>query len=137
MWMQTRRFTRLTNAFSKKAENHAHAVSLYFMYYHFCRPHTTLTKAKKGVHHTPVMSAGVTDHVWTVEEIGGLMDPHVKIKAPLWGLMLPICVLRVIVLRWRAGVIFLTCRVNHTRANYDPPPSSLCGHGGFFSTRSC
>lgn len=43
--MRKRRFTRLTNSFSKKAENHAHAVSLFFMFYNFCRPHTTLTKA--------------------------------------------------------------------------------------------
>jgi hypothetical protein len=74
MRMQMRRFTRLTNAFSKKAENHAHAVSLYFMFYNFCRPHTTLTKSKKGVHQTPAMAAGVTDHVWKVEEILERMD---------------------------------------------------------------
>lgn len=79
MRMQMRRFTRLTNAFSKKAANHAHAVSLYFMYYNFCRPHTTLTKAQKGVHQTPAMAAGVADHVWTVEEVLGLMAPNVKI----------------------------------------------------------
>ena len=77
--MQQRRFTRLTNAFSKKAENHAHAVGLYFMYYNFCRPHATLTKAKKGVHETPAMAAGVTDHVWTLEEVLGLMGPTVQI----------------------------------------------------------
>ena len=47
--MQSRRFKRLTNAFSKKAENHAHAVSLFFPYYNYCRPHQTLTKAAKGV----------------------------------------------------------------------------------------
>ena len=45
MRMGMRRFTRLTNAFSKKVENHAHAVALHFMHYNFCRPHTTLTKA--------------------------------------------------------------------------------------------
>ena len=75
MRMQMRRFTRLTNGFSKKAENHAHAVSLYFMFYNYCRPHTTLTKAAKGIKQTPAMAAGLTDHVWTVEEILGLMDP--------------------------------------------------------------
>jgi IS1 family transposase len=75
MRMQMRRFTRLTNAFSKKAENHAHAVSLHFMFYNYCRPHLTLTKAKKGIKTTPTMACGLTDHVWTVEEILGLMDP--------------------------------------------------------------
>jgi IS1 family transposase len=75
--MQQRRFTRLTNAFSKKAENHAHAVSLYFMYYNFCRPHQTLTK-QHASHYptTPAMAAGITDHVWKVEEILGAMDPE-------------------------------------------------------------
>jgi hypothetical protein len=75
MRMQMRRFTRLTNGFSRKAENHAHAVSLYFMFYNFCRPHTTLTKTAKGIKTTPAVAAGVTDHVWTLEEILGLMDP--------------------------------------------------------------
>jgi len=75
MRMHMRRFTRLTNAFSKKAENHAHAVSLHFMYYNFCRAHTTLTKAAK-VKTTPAMAAGVTDHVWTVEEVLEKMDPN-------------------------------------------------------------
>lgn len=69
MRMGMRRFTRLTNGFSKKAENHAHAVSLHFMFYNFCRAHTTLTKAAKGIKTTPAMAAGLTDHVWTVEEI--------------------------------------------------------------------
>ncbi len=73
--MQNRRFTRLTNAFSKKAANHAHAVSLSFMYYNFCTVHSTLTKAAKGVHTTPAMVAGVTDRVWKVEDILSLMDP--------------------------------------------------------------
>ena len=57
MRMGMRRFTRLTNGFSKKAENHAHAVSLYFMHYNFCRPHATLTKAAGGIHTTPAMAA--------------------------------------------------------------------------------
>ena len=74
--MQQRRFTRLTNALSKKAENHAHAVSLYFMYYNFCRVHSTLTKAKGGIHTSPAMAAGLTDHVWKVEEILTAMDPN-------------------------------------------------------------
>lgn len=59
--------SRLTNAFSKKAENHAHAVSLFFMFYNYCRPHQTLTKAAKGIKTTPAMASGLTDHVWTVE----------------------------------------------------------------------
>lgn len=75
MRMSMRRFTRLTNGFSKKAENHAHAVSLHFMFYNYCRPHQTLTKAAEGVKTTPAMAAGITDHVWTVEEILGMMRP--------------------------------------------------------------
>ena len=66
--MQSRRFTRLTNAFSRKLENHAAAVSLHFMWYNFGRPHATLTKKAKGIHTTPTMAAGVSDHVWTAED---------------------------------------------------------------------
>jgi IS1 family transposase len=62
MRMSMRRFTRLTNAFSKKVENHGHAVALYFMFYNFCRVHQTLRV-------TPAMEAGLADHVWTVEEL--------------------------------------------------------------------
>jgi IS1 family transposase len=76
MRMGMRRFTRLTNAFSKKVENHAHAVALHFMYYNFARPHTTLTKAHPHRYPTtPAMAAGITDHVWAVEEICELLDP--------------------------------------------------------------
>jgi IS1 family transposase len=75
MRMHMRRFTRLTNAFSKKAENHAHAVSLHFMSYNYCRPHMTLTKAAKGTKTTPAMACGLTDHVWTIEEVLQIMDP--------------------------------------------------------------
>jgi IS1 family transposase len=60
--MGTRRFTRLTNAFSKKVENHAAAVALYFMHYNFCRVHQTLRV-------TPAMEAGLTNHVWSVKEM--------------------------------------------------------------------
>lgn len=76
MRMGMRRFTRLTNGYSKKAENHAHAVSLYFMFYNFCRTHATLTK-KHPKHYptTPAMAAGITDHVWSIEEILSLMNP--------------------------------------------------------------
>ncbi|HEX5386495.1 MAG TPA: hypothetical protein VFW66_07360, partial [Gemmatimonadales bacterium] len=73
--MQNRRFTRLTNAFSKKAVNHAHAVSLFFLYYNYCRPHQTLTAAGHGSKTTPAMAAGLTDQVWTVKEIIARMDP--------------------------------------------------------------
>ena len=72
--MQSRRFTRLTNAFSKKVENHAHAVALHFMAYNFCRVHQTLTKARKGIHTTPAMAAGLTDRVWKIEDVLDLMD---------------------------------------------------------------
>lgn len=75
MRMSMRRFTRLTNGFSKKAENHAHAVSLHFMFYNYCRPHLTLTKAAKGYKTTPAMAAGLTNHVWTVEHVLDLLDP--------------------------------------------------------------
>jgi IS1 family transposase len=67
MRMCMRRFTRLTNAFSKKVENHAHALALYFMFYNFGRIHKTLRL-------TPAMEAGVADHVWSMEEIAKLID---------------------------------------------------------------
>ena len=73
MRMGMRRFTRLTNAFSKKAENLAHAVSLHFMFYNYARPHKTLSKPYPT---TPAMAAGVTDHVWTLEEIAGLLESN-------------------------------------------------------------
>jgi len=66
MRMFMRRFTRLTNAFSKKVENLANAVSLHFMYYNFARIHRTLRV-------TPAMEAGVSDHVWSLEEIAELV----------------------------------------------------------------
>jgi IS1 family transposase len=69
MRMGMRRFTRLTNGFSKKVENHAAMVSLHFMYYNFARPHTSLGKLT-----TPAMAAGVSDHVWTCDEIAGLVE---------------------------------------------------------------
>lgn len=66
MRMGMRRFTRLTNGFSKKLENHGHMVALYFMHYNFCRVHKTLRV-------TPGMEAGLTDHVWTLEELLNLL----------------------------------------------------------------
>lgn len=73
MRMGMRRFTRLTNAFSKKVENLMAAVSLHFMHYNFARPHITLTK-QYGAPTTPAMAAGIADHVWTLTEIAGLLD---------------------------------------------------------------
>lgn len=70
-----RRMTRLTNGFSKTQENHAHAFAIHMMFYNFCRPHMTLTKAAKGIKTTPAMACGLTDHVWTVEDVLALMDP--------------------------------------------------------------
>jgi IS1 family transposase len=67
MRMNMRRFTRLTNAFSKKVDNLKHAVALHFMYYNFARVHKTL-----GV--TPAMAAGITDHAWAIDEIIALKD---------------------------------------------------------------
>lgn len=69
MRMSMRRMTRLTNAFSKKIENQAHAVALHFMHYNFCRVHQTLRV-------TPAMEAGITKHVWTLEELAGLLDSN-------------------------------------------------------------
>jgi IS1 family transposase len=66
MRMGNRRFTRLTNAFSKKVENHEHSVALHFMHYNFCRIHTSLRV-------TPAMEAGVADHVWSLEEVIALL----------------------------------------------------------------
>ncbi len=62
-----RRFTRLTNGFSKKVENHLAHLSLHYMYYNFCRIHKTLRV-------TPAMEAGLTDHAWSLEEIVKLLD---------------------------------------------------------------
>jgi hypothetical protein len=67
----TRRFTRLTNGFSKKVENLTAAVSLHFLHYNFARPHKSLSKPYPT---TPAMAAGVANHVWTLGEIAGLLD---------------------------------------------------------------
>jgi hypothetical protein len=67
MRMSIRRFTRLTNAFSKKVENHAAAVALWFTYYNFCRVHQT-------VRVTPAMEAGISNHVWSLGELVGLLN---------------------------------------------------------------
>jgi IS1 family transposase len=67
MRMAMRRFTRLTNGFSKKLENHAHAVALHFMHYNFCRIHQTLKI-------TPAMAAGVTKKLWDVSDIVAVIE---------------------------------------------------------------
>jgi hypothetical protein len=69
--MSIRRFTRLTNAFSKKIENHAAAVAIWFMYYNFCRVHQTLRV-------TPAMEAGISNHVWSIEEMCELLPKRVS-----------------------------------------------------------
>lgn len=69
MRMSMRRFTRLTNAFSKKVDNLKAAVALHFMHYNFARIHQTLRV-------TPAMEAGIADHVWSIEEIVGLLDSN-------------------------------------------------------------
>jgi IS1 family transposase len=75
MRMQMRRFTRLTNGFSKKADNHRHMVALHYMYYNFCRVHQTLRC-------TPAMESGLTDHVWNIDELIALLPkPIVKASA--------------------------------------------------------
>jgi hypothetical protein len=66
MRMHMRRFTRLTNAFSKKVENHAHSVALHCAYYNFVKIHQTLRV-------TPAMAAGVTDRLWSIDDLVGLL----------------------------------------------------------------
>ncbi len=66
MRMSIRRFTRLTNGFSKKVDNHFWAIALHYMHYNFCRVHQTLRV-------TPAMEAGVADHIWTIEELVALL----------------------------------------------------------------
>jgi IS1 family transposase len=71
--MGNRRFTRLTNAFSKKLENHCHMLAVSFMHYNFCRKHTTLKT-------TPAVAANVADHQWTLEEVVEMIDAHFAAK---------------------------------------------------------
>jgi IS1 family transposase len=78
MRMSMRRFTRLTNAFSKKFENHCHALALYFFFYNFCRVHKTLGA-------TPAMAAGVTDRIMKMEDAVSLIDaanPVAAVRGP-------------------------------------------------------
>jgi IS1 family transposase len=73
MRMHMRRFTRLTNAFSKKLENHAHMVALYTLWYNFVRIHKTLRV-------TPAMAASVTDRLWSMEDVARLCEPQAPAK---------------------------------------------------------
>jgi hypothetical protein len=74
MRMGMRRFTRLTNGFSKKLENHVAANALYFLHYNFARIHRSLRV-------TPAMAAGIAQHVWSIEEIVGLLDTSSAVAA--------------------------------------------------------
>jgi hypothetical protein len=75
MRMSMRGFTRLTNAFSKKVENHSHALSLYFAWYNWVRIHQTLRV-------TPAMAAGLTDRLWSMEDIANMIDASLPAPAP-------------------------------------------------------
>lgn len=78
MRMSMRRFTRLTNAFSKKLDNHIHALALYFAFYNFCR-------IRKSLRVSPAMAAGVTDRLWSLEDIVAKIDalaPAPKPRGP-------------------------------------------------------
>jgi IS1 family transposase len=74
--MGNRRFTRLTNAFSKKVENHCHMFALTIMNYNFCRKHTTIKK-------TPAQAAGVASHQWTLDEVIQMMDAYLAERSRL------------------------------------------------------
>lgn len=78
MRMSMRRFTRVTNAFSKKLDNHIHALALYFAFYDFCRIH-------KALRVTPAMAAGITDRAWSLEDVAARIDadaPPPKPRGP-------------------------------------------------------
>ena len=70
--MSMRRFTRLTNGHSKKLANHGHAIALHYWYCNFARKHQTLGT-------TPAVKAGIADHIWSLEEIAGLLDGRRKL----------------------------------------------------------
>ena len=74
MRMSMRRFTRLTNAFSKKVENHEHAIALHYVHYNFVRIHKTLRC-------TPAMEAGVSNRLWTVRDIAALLEQTEQVRA--------------------------------------------------------
>jgi IS1 transposase len=73
MRMHMRGFTRLTNAFSKKLENHMHAISLYFMFYNFCKIH-------KSLRVTPAMEAGISEKLWEISDIVALIPEEIPKK---------------------------------------------------------
>jgi IS1 family transposase len=75
MRMSMRRFTRLTNAFSKKLDNHIHALALYFVFYNFCRIHKTLRVS-------PAMAAGITDRLWSLEDVIAKIDEMAPTPKP-------------------------------------------------------
>ena len=75
MRMSNRRFTRLPNGFSKKLENHGHMVALHFMHYNFARVH-------KSLRITPAMAAGISDHVWSLSEMVGLLTAEEAATLP-------------------------------------------------------
>jgi hypothetical protein len=75
MRMAMRRFTRLTNAFSRKFENHAHMVALYALWYNFVRIHKTLRTS-------PAMAAGIESRLWSTEDVVALIDEHAERTAP-------------------------------------------------------
>ena len=79
-----RRLTRLTQGHSKKLGNHIHAMALWFLNYNFARKHHTLTQRANGVHTSPAMAAGLTDHVWSLDEVLALLDqPRIEAPAPV------------------------------------------------------
>jgi IS1 family transposase len=75
MRMSMRRFTRLTNAFSKKLDNHVHALALYFVFYNFCRQH-------KSLRVSPAMAAGVSDRLWSLEDVVAKIDEMAPAPKP-------------------------------------------------------
>jgi hypothetical protein len=78
MRMSMRRFTRLTNAFSKKLENHAHMVAIYALWYNFVRIHKTLRTS-------PAMAAGIDSRLWSMEDVVALVDEHAERTSPRLG----------------------------------------------------
>jgi len=75
MRMSMRRFTRLTNGFSKKLDNHIHALALYFAFYNFCRLH-------KSLRVSPAMAAGITDRLWSLDDIIDKIDSMAPAPKP-------------------------------------------------------
>lgn len=83
MRQNIRRLTRLTQGHSKKVENHIHAMALWFLNYNFARKHHTLTQRAGGIHTSPAMAAGLTDHVWSLDEVLALLDQPRTESAPV------------------------------------------------------